>query len=565
MGDSITSSKWKYRQSRLKEKTFSGLHTVLANLLASRNYLGADTEKVLYPDRSHTFDPFLMKNMEMACDRVQAALENKENVRIYGDYDADGVTSVALLYVILRPLCSVLSYYTPNRHTEGYGISLQAIEKASLEEVQLLIALDCGTSDLKAATLAKEKGIDLIICDHHVPGEVLPFCVALLNPKQTNCLYPQKELSAAGVVFKLIQALALRGLISEEEVWERSDLLAVSLVADQISLTGEARTMLCEGLKQLQRSPSLGLSTLMKKLHIDPLQIDSKEIAYRLSPPLNAAGRMAEASSAVKLLTVEKSSSASQFADELLLLNTKRKEAQQQAYVSALKMLEELPEVLPYTFLYKEEWHPGVIGIVAARCMEIRPRPTIILTEVEGRIVGSLRSIEPIDAYASLKYCDSLLERFGGHRYAAGCSLLRSHLEDFRKTFASYIVSESKETDLRPVLWLDLSLSPTQIDERLYASLQQLAPYGKENPVPVFYTCELQAVRGSVRLLRDKHLFFRLVGPNGSTHEAIGFGMGRAFGAIAKGAPFHIAYEVHLRVFNGEKKLQLLLKDIAFD
>ena len=564
MGDSITSSKWKYRQQTAEENTFSGLHTVLVKLLSSRSYLG-EVDKVLYPDRSHTFDPFLMKNMALACDRIEAALRNKEKVRIYGDYDADGVTSVALLYLLFRPLCSVLSYYTPNRHTEGYGISLQAIEKASLEEVQLLIALDCGTSDLKASVLAKEKGIDLIICDHHVPGEELPFSVALLNPKQIDCPYPQKELSAAAIAFKLAQALAVRGLISEEEVWAKSDLLAVSLVADQISLTGEARTLLCEGLNQLQRSPSLGLSSLMKKLHIDPQQISSKEIGYQIAPPLNAAGRMLDASTAVELLTAESSLSADYTADKLLLLNTQRKEEQKKAYDSALSMLDDLSEVLPYTFLYKEEWHPGVVGIVAARCMEIRPRPTIVLTEVEGKVVGSLRSIEPINAYSLLKYCASLLERFGGHRYAAGCSLLCSNLEDFRKEFASYVVSKSVGTDLRPVLWLDLSLSPTEVDESLYVALDQLAPYGKENPVPLFYACGLQAVRGSVRLLRDKHLFFRLVGPNGSTYEAVGFGMGNAFGAIAKGVPFHIAYEVQRRLFNGERKLQLLLKDISFD
>ena len=565
MGDSITSSRWKYRKLVSTEGAEPELHPVLTKLLVQRNYLGGDLDTFLRPGRAHTADPFLMKDMGIACDRLQAAVEHKEKVRIYGDYDADGVTSVALLYLLLQPLCASISYYIPDRHAEGYGISLQGVEKAAADEIQLLIALDCGTSDLKAASLAKEKGMDLIICDHHVPGEVLPSCAALLNPKQTDCLYPQKELSAAGIGFKLMQALALRGLLSEERVWERADLLAVSLVADQVPLTGEARSLLFEGLKQLQRGPSSGLGELMKKLHLDPCQISSYEIGYRLSPPLNAAGRMSHASAAVDLLIAENRFSAARAAEELLLLNTERQIVQRQACDAALRMLDQLPESLPYTFLHDKRWHPGVIGIVAARCMELRPRPTIILTKVEERIVGSLRSIDPVDAYALLEYCSSYLERFGGHRYAAGCSLSLSRLEHFQEAFTARVVEKSKGTDLRPVLWLDLQLSPTQVDSSLYAALQQLAPYGKDNPVPVFYACRLQAIRGSVRLLRDKHLLFRLPGPNGTTHEVIGFGMGDTSEAISKGVPFHIAYELHLRVFNGKQHLQLQLVDIMFD
>lgn len=572
MSVSLSSLRWQYRNTIVQEDTPAqawlqiGGHPVVAKLLRQRGYESlAAAEAFLSPARSQTNNPLNMKGMGVACDRLEQALKKSEKICLYGDYDVDGVSSVALLYVLLAPYSPHISYYIPDRHSEGYGISLQGVTTAKETGTQLLIALDCGVSDLKAAAAAKHQGIDLIICDHHLPGPELPTCVALLNPRQPGCPYPEKALSGAALGFKLMQGLAIRGLLEEEALWKHSDLVALSLVADQIPLVGESRALVCEGLRRMQQQPRPGLLALMEKMDCRPSEINTHTIGYRLAPPLNAAGRMDHAHKAVELLIAPDTKTAEIAAEALLSLNLARRAAQNQATQEAEQALKALPPSDYSTFLYQEGWHPGVIGIVAARCMEHTARPTLILTKVEERLVGSMRSIEPIDAHAVLKHCSKCLLHFGGHRYAAGCSLAPEQLPALKKAFTTYIALHSKGLDLRPTLWIDMPLAPPEADQGLYEHLQRLSPYGEGNPIPVFCASNLRALPGSVQLLREKHLRFRLPGPQGHSHEAIGFHMGKAAKTLAEGAAFHMAYELQQNHFEGTHRLQLHIKDLIFD
>ena len=459
----MTFTHWKYRKeprNDLLNNTHE--HPVVATLLQQRSHHTTNQiNTFLYPNQTQCHDPFAMKDMEKAIDRLEQAIKKKEKTRIYGDYDADGICSVSLLYKILKDCLPALSYYIPDRQNEGYGLSLQSIQTAAKDDIQLLIVLDCGTRDLQATAAAKEQGIEIIICDHHVPGPVLPECHALLNPKQNNCNYPQKELSACAIGFKLMQAGAQQGILCKETIWAHSDIVAVSLVADQISLLGESRVLLSEGIMRLRQQPCPGLAALMDKMDVNPQHLNTETIAFQLAPPINATGRIAHAHESVKLLISTHKQTADIAAEALLACNLERKTVQQHAIHEALQQLQHTENAV-CTFIYAENWHPGIIGIVAARCMELYPRPTIILSNVKQHIVGSMRSIYPINAHAALQHCAPYLTRFGGHRYAGGCSLLHNQLTAFEKTFTAYIATQSTGIDLRPVRWIDLPLCPTK-------------------------------------------------------------------------------------------------------
>ena len=545
-------------------------HKVVADILYKRGYKEKhqETESFLSPHRDQLHDPFIMKGMYTAVERLEQAISQGERIRIYGDYDVDGVCSVALFCLVLGKYVNqglLLDYYIPDRHKEGYGISLAAIEDSDRKGVQLIVALDCGSSDLRAARLAKEKGIDLIICDHHVLGKELPNCRSLLNPKQADCLYPQEELSAAAVGFKLLQGLSQKGIIEDDVVWSCIDLVALSLVADQVPLLGENRVLLCEGIDKMRKAPNLGLSVLIEKLGASPREVSSEMIAFRLAPPLNAAGRMAHARDAVELLLSSSKDSAIRASELLFDLNLRRKEAQERATEEALAQLSTEEANQNTSFLYQKDWHPGVIGIVAARCMDVYSRPTLVFTQVGDHIVGSMRSTDAVHARDTLEASKDLLLRFGGHRYAAGCSLAPDQLPRLREVVGEYVDAQVRSLDLRPVLCIDHSLSPLEIDPQLYDALQQLAPYGRGNPVPVFCATSLRAIPGSLQLLRDKHLRFQLAGPAGHLWTVIGFGMGAKADALSQGLPFHMAYTIEENIFRGHSKLQLHLKDLIFD
>ena len=541
-----------------------GLHPVVAQVLVARGYREEELEAFLRPCRAQLYDPWLMSGMEEAVCRVERAIRQKHRVRVYGDYDVDGVCSVALVSRVLGSCGLEVDHYIPDRHKEGYGVSLAGVEDAYRDGVELMIALDCGSSDLEAARLARRRGIDLIICDHHLLGEELPECSALLNPKQLGCGYPQKELSAAAVGFKLVSALAERHLVDEEVPWSVIDLVALSLVADQVPLVHEARLLLSEGLHCLQSRPQLGLSVLMGRLGYLPSCIDSEFIAFRIAPLLNAAGRMAHAGVALELLLSEDKSNAEELTSTLFDLNNRRKAAQEEATEEAFRQLEQMPLGASSSFLYHRDWHPGVLGIVAARSLEAYPRPTLVLTEVEGRVVGSMRSVDPVDAREALEAAAHLLQHFGGHRYAAGCSLEPDHLKDLQDVFTAHIEEKVKNTELSKELWIDLSLNPSQVDWPLYKALEALEPYGKGNPRPVFAASDLRAVPGSVKVLRAQHLRCR-VAASGRSIMLIGFGMAASADALSQGAPFHMAYSIEENTFNGQKELRFHIQDLIFD
>ena len=559
--------KWRYRTEvdLSIDESVEVWHPLVAQILGARGYQAEDIEAFLYPTRSQLFDPWLMKGMEEAVHRIEQAILQRHRLRIYGDYDVDGVCSVALMCKTFEAKGLEVDYYIPDRHHEGYGISLAGIEDAHRSGVDLLIALDCGSSDLKAAQLAAQRGLDLLICDHHLVGSQLPECVALLNPKQPGCSYPQKELSAAAVGFKLIEALTHRGLVEEDLLWSLSDLVALSLVADQMPLVHEARVLLYEGLNCLRTRPQVGLLVLMDMLDCVPSQVTTETIAFRLAPPLNAAGRMAHAEVAVQLLLSKDKTAAQDISNTLYHLNNQRRAAQEKATTEALRQLEEAPLSASSSCLYHKDWHPGVVGIVAARCMESYPRPTLVLTQVEDRIVGSMRSIDPIDAREALEACASLLLHFGGHQYAAGCSLHPDQLEALKETFTAHIEEKTKNSELTKELWIDLPLHPTEATWPLYKALQQLEPYGKGNPQPIFYASHLRAIHGSVKVLKNKHFRCQLPGPYGQPHTLIGFNMASCADALAQDAPFHVAYNLETNTFNGETELRLRIQDLIFD
>ena len=552
---------WKYRSLLPLEAGES----VKDALLERRGVRGQEeVDAFLHPQRSQSHDPFKMYGMERASARLERGIEQNEHIRLYGDYDVDGVCSVALLYRLLRPYVSVLSYYQPDRYQEGYGLSLKGVRDAAKAGVLLLIVLDCGTSDLKAAAEAKALGVDLIVCDHHVPGEELPECVALLNPKQKACNYPEKELSACAIGGKLWQGMLQRGLGTEEIFWENSELLALSLVADQIPLVGEARALLHEGLRQMGTAPSLGLAALMEQRGVDPTQVVTNTINYQLAPPINAAGRIAHAKMAVELLIAQDETVATERAANLLTLNKKRQDIQAKVMKEALKQLHRLPAEAPCTVLVGEEWHPGVIGIVASRCMEEVPRPTLIFSCSEGVLVGSMRSLDPVHAQGALEHCAQRLLRFGGHRYAAGCSLLATQLAPFEQDLKRYVQEKSQGQALCPSILVDLPLDPRAADRALYEDLQKLAPYGKGNPSPLFCANHIRAIKGSVKELRGGHLRLRVLGHRGAL-ECIGFGFGSLAKVLDTGIPFHMVYELGYHHFSEKGRLQLNVQALSCD
>lgn len=538
----------------------------LAAILVQRGITDYQKAKDFFrPFKAHLHDPFLMKDMDKAVARLHKAIENRERILIYGDYDVDGTTAVALVYLSLKHYCPDCEIYIPDRHSEGYGISKQGVTYAAENGFTLVIALDCGIKAREAIALATEKGVEFIICDHHLPGEEIPQAVAVLDPKQDDCHYPYSELSGCGLGFKLMQAF-MRKHGDEEVVFNYIDLVAVSIASDIVPITGENRVMATLGLNKLNNDPLPGLKALKE---ISGLQedLDVSVVVFTLGPRINAAGRVAHARSAVELLVSESFEEAKTLAERIDLKNELRREFDQTITEEALAMIENnaVLKEAKSTVLFKEDWHKGVIGIVASRCIERFYRPTIILTASEDRLTGSARSVHGFDVYEAIASCSDLLDRFGGHKYAAGLTLLPENLEAFRARFEEFVSMNITEDMLVPVIEIDSVVNFEQITPKFFNILRQMAPFGPGNSNPVFETRDVEAVN-SLTMFKDRHIRFLAKQRNSErTFPVVGFDMAAYYERLSYGDTFSLAYSIVENVYKGTRTLQLRAKDIHFD
>lgn len=539
----------------------------LTKLLLSRGIHTFDQAKAFFrPSLSHLHDPFLMKDMEKAVNRLCDAISNEEKILIYGDYDVDGTTSVSMAYGFLSDYSKNLYYYIPDRYTEGYGISTKGIEWARDHGISLIISLDCGIRAVDKASLARQYGIDLIICDHHLPGEVLPEAYAILDPKQKDDTYPFKELSGCGVGFKLLQGFCLQNTIALDNLFVYLDLVAVSIASDIVPIVGENRILAFYGLKKLNHSPCAGLKALIDISGLKG-EIDISAIVFYLGPRINATGRLTHAEESVKLLTCKNNEDTARFADILNHQNSERRNFDQSITTEALEMLaaNELLVAAKSTVLFKEDWHKGVIGIVASRCIEKFYRPTIILTESGNKATGSARSVDGFDIHAAISACSDLLEQFGGHTHAAGLTLALENVAAFQKRFEEVVARTILPDQLLPKLDIDLEVDFSFINYKTFHIIKQMAPFGPQNLNPVFVTKNVKFKIEPV-ILKDAHLKAVLYQEGHKTcFDAIGFGLAEKLELVSSAKSFQIAYQIEENDFRGNKTLQLNLKDIKID
>ncbi|MBL7875006.1 MAG: single-stranded-DNA-specific exonuclease RecJ [Cyclobacteriaceae bacterium] len=538
----------------------------LSAVLWQRGISDFDSAKKFFrPSFDQLHDPFLLKDMDRAVQRLHEAINRNEKILIYGDYDVDGTTAVALVYSYLKTFYTNCNYYIPDRYAEGYGVSEAGIIWAEENKFTLIIALDLGIKASDMVTLAKHKGIDFIICDHHLPGGEIPNAVAVLDPKREDCQYPFEELSGCGLGFKLIQAFAQK-FRNLEEVYEYLDLVVVSIASDIVPISGENRILAHFGLKKLNQNPRPGLKAL-KEIATIKTDLDISGIVFTLGPRINAAGRVAHAEGAVELLIASSEAEANELAEKINAKNDLRREFDLSITEEAIAMVESNETLLnaKSTVLFKETWHKGVIGIVAARCVEKFYRPTVILTESNDKITGSARSVKDFDLYEALEKCSDLLEKFGGHKYAAGLTLDRSKLPLFQERFETVVSASLTEEMRRPIIQIDVPIQFDLMTAKFNEVLKQMAPFGPDNPKPVFEARNV-FVMNSLSSFKEKHLRF-LAGQAGNeaVFNAVAFDLMEHYERLASGEYFRIAFTLDENSFNGVTTLQLRIKDIKFD
>jgi single-stranded-DNA-specific exonuclease len=544
-----------------------GLHPIIAAILMERILDTPDLIRQYYrPSLDDLHDPFLMRDMEKAVARILQALQKREKILVYGDYDVDGTTAVALVFGYLRNYHSDTDFYIPDRYKEGYGLSRQGIDFAAAGGFSLLISLDCGIKAVDMTDYAREKGIDLIICDHHLPGDRLPRAVAILNPKLSDCPYPYKELSGCGVGFKLVQALCDRQHRDPDVLYDYLDLVAVSIAADIVPITGENRILAYHGLKKLNANPRAGFEALMKSAGMRD-EVNISGIVFGIGPRINASGRMDHAKTAVELLLADDYKETGRLAESLDLKNAQRKNFDSSITLEALKMIEDDSsfKLSKSTVLFKDDWHKGVIGIVASRCLDKHYRPTIILTKANGKATGSARSVDGFDIYEAIAACSDLLEQYGGHMYAAGLTLDLDKVNAFKERFEKIVADRILDEQLIPLIEIDALIDFRDVHYDFFNLLKQMAPFGPGNLQPVFVTNDLHTC-GRPRILKEEHLKFTVQqGDTDQKLEAIGFGMAQYYDLVASGMRFSMAYHIEENTFMGNSSLQLRIKDLRFD
>ncbi len=540
------------------------IHPALCRILALRGVKDFDTSKAFFrPELSHLHDPYLMKGMDKAVQRITEAIEWNERVLIYGDYDVDGTTSVAVVYSFLRKQYKgQLEYYIPHRYREGYGVSKEGIEYAHANGFSLLITLDCGIKSAELIAYAQSLGIDVIVCDHHTPDETLPPALAILNPKQEDCPYPYKELSGCGIGFKLISALALRWNLPQEEVLQYLDLVATSIAADIVPIDGENRVLAFYGVKKVNEDPSLGIKVLKEMAGVTR-QLSVADLVFVIGPRVNAAGRMDDARKAVELFIEPDPEKIQALADALQSDNIDRKEVDKNITEEALALIQgdDAMTARKSTVLYQEHWHKGVVGIVASRLIDYYYRPTIVLTLSNDKVTGSARSVSGFNIYEAIHACRDLLENYGGHFYAAGMTMHPDNVNEFVAKFEE-VVSQSIPPELLiPEIEIDAEILLSDIKPAFYNIIKQFEPFGPTNLRPVFITKRVYDYQGYSRVVKEQHIKFVVHQHKGVIIDGIGFGMADKFDVLHKGA-FDIVYTIDENEFNGNTKLQMKVIDI---
>ena len=538
-----------------------GVSELIATLLAQRGIKTFEEAKQFFrPQLSDLYNPFLMKDMDKAVERLHRAISSNEKILVYGDYDVDGTTAVSLMYLFLKDKCKYVEYYIPDRYDEGYGVSYKGIDYAKSNDFSLIVCLDCGIKAVEKVAYAKNKDVDFIICDHHRPGDILPLAVAVLDPKRSDCDYPFKELCGCGVGFKLAQAYHQQYNLPFEDLVPLLDLVVVSIAADIVPMIGENRVLSFYGLQQLNASPRIGLKALMDVANRkDTFNIS--DVVFGLAPRINAAGRIEHGNKAVELLVQQDFSIAKEKADYIDNHNFTRKELDKSITQEALGMI--VPDANS-TVVCSDKWHKGVVGIVASRLIETHYRPTIVLTESNGKLTGSARSVSGFDIYNAIDACSDLLEQFGGHKYAAGLTLKKENLTAFIQRFEE-VVSTTITAEMQiPKINIDLEMPMEDITMKTHRIIEQMAPFGPSNSRPVFMTKGV-IDNGSGRLIgQDKnHLKLAITdNHNSKTLDGIGFGMSDYFSTIKDKQPFDVCFVLDLNEWNGNSKLQLRIKDI---
>lgn len=540
-----------------------GIEKTLAKILVQRNIDSFDKAKQFFrPSLEDLHDPFLMKDMHIAVQRIENAIANNENILVFGDYDVDGTTAVSLMSSYLKTIHpNSIATYIPDRYAEGYGVSYMGIDFAHDNNFSLIIALDCGIKAIDKVAYASEKKIDFIICDHHKPGAEIPKAVAVLNPKQIDCNYPYDELCGCGVGFKLIQALASKRNQTIDDLVGYLDLVATAIAADIVPMTGENRTLAYWGLQIINSQPRNGIKAIIHQLDKKALTIT--DVVFIIAPRINAAGRMKHGNYAVELLTEMDFDSAVEFASSIEKFNSDRKELDKKITQEALLQIENNEETEKFTsVVFDESWHKGVIGIVASRLIETYYRPTLVFTKSGDKLAASARSVKGFDVYNALEQCADFIEQFGGHKYAAGLTLLPEQYEGFKNKFEEVVASTINKELLIPEINIDAELDLSEITPKFYRILQQMAPFGPQNMKPAFSTTSVRDNGYGKQVGADKtHLKLNIIyGSDKRTYNAIGFNLGNKLSAVQN--DFDIVYALDENTWNGNTSIQLLLKDL---
>ena len=540
-----------------------GVHKSLCRLLVVRDIKDYDTAKAFFrPQISDLHNPFLMKGMQTAVERITKAVQDQEPVLVYGDYDVDGTTAVSVMYSFLRSQYKgKLNYYIPHRYKEGYGISKTGIDYAHEQGYTLMITLDCGIKSIELIAYAKSLGIDVIVCDHHTPDEELPPAYAILNPKQKDCTYPYKELCGCGIGFKLICALAASWNLPQETTHQYLDLVATSIAADIVPIDGENRTLAYFGLLQANANPSNGIKTL-KELAEVKKDLTISDMVFVIGPRVNAAGRMDDARKAVELFVEEDITKVPELAEALHLDNTDRKEIDKNTTLEALQMLEDdtMTDQHKTTVLYKNDWHKGVVGIVASRLIDHYYRPTIILTESNGKVTGSARSVRGFNIHNAIDKCGDLLENYGGHFYAAGLTMLPEKVDAFKTKFEAVVADSITPDLLVPEIEIDAEIKISDIKQGFFNIVKQFEPFGPTNLRPVFISRFVFDYQGNTRIVKEHHIRFVVHQHDGSIIDGIGFGLADKYPITQQ--PFDVVYTIDENEFNGRVSLQMKVIDI---
>ena len=542
------------------------INPVICQLLVQRGITSVTgVKKFFRPSLSELHDPFLMPDMHKAVKRLNKALGNNEKILIYGDYDVDGTSAVSLVYRFLRPYSTLLDYYIPDRYDEGYGISYQGIDYAIENGFKLIIVLDCGIKAIEKVKYAKEKGIDIIICDHHMPDEQLPDAFAVLDPKRADSAYPYEHLSGCGVGFKFMQAFAMSNEIPFSTLERLLELTAISIASDIVPITGENRILAYYGLRQLNYNPSVGLKGIIKTSGLTGKELSIGDLVFKIGPRINASGRMMNGREAVDLLLAKDEKVASEKSANIDLYNDERREMDRKITDEANAIIDELTDIEDRKgiVLFNPNWHKGVIGIVASRLTEKYYRPAVVLTQSSGLITGSARSIAGFDIYKAIENCRDLLENFGGHTYAAGLSLREANLAAFIERFMKITSDEIRPEQMTPQIDIDTVITLMDVNTALMNDLKRMNPFGPDNEKPVFASYKVKDF-GTSRIVGKEgtHLKLELIDDTAKIPvHAIAFGMSE-HERYLKDHPVDICYTIEENVYNGTTSLQLLIKDI---